>query len=126
MPKKTRECVICKKVEANSKKSYIIINSAESENKLRMGYWNRFGTDISAESLINSHAHKACYIKITRKLPPIKIQQQRVLKHSPLAKNGQNDVSLSKPVENPNAEEDTLEKEYTHIESNCCSNPRKQ
>ncbi|CAF4736865.1 unnamed protein product [Rotaria sp. Silwood1] len=115
MPKKTRECVICKKVEANSKKSYIIINSAESENKLRMGYWNRFGTDISAESLINSHAHKACYIKITRKLPPIKIQQQRVLKHSPLAKNGQNDVSLSKPVENPNAEEDTLEKEVTEI-----------
>ncbi|CAF1084985.1 unnamed protein product [Rotaria sp. Silwood1] len=80
-----------------------------------MGYWNRFGTDISAESLINSHAHKACYIKITRKLPPIKIQQQRVLKHSPLAKNGQNDVSLSKPVENPNAEEDTLEKEVTEI-----------
>ncbi|CAF4678428.1 unnamed protein product [Rotaria sp. Silwood1] len=115
MPKKTRECVICKKVEAISKKSYIIINSAESENKLRMGYWNRFGTDISAESLINSHAHKACYIKITRKLPPIKIQQQRVLKHSPLAKNGQNDVSLSKPVENPNAEEDTLEKEVTEI-----------
>ncbi|CAF1391579.1 unnamed protein product [Rotaria sordida] len=115
MPKKTRECVICKKVEAISKKSYIIINSAESENKLRMGYWNRFGTDISAESLINSDAHKACYIKITRKLPPIKIQQQRVLKHSPLAKNGQNDVSLSKPVENPNAEEDTLEKEVTEI-----------
>ncbi|CAF4311265.1 unnamed protein product, partial [Rotaria sordida] len=115
MSKKTRECVVCKKVEVISKKGYIVINSAESENKLRMGYWYRFETDISAESLINSHVHKACYTKITRKLPSIKTQQQRVLKCSPLAENVQNDISLSESVEDSNAKEETIEKEVAEI-----------
>jgi len=86
MPFTTRQCVVCKKIEAISKKFYFLICSNESENKLRMGYpaYARAKRpdlpDLPEASLIGSYVHKACYGRITRELPSVKRNKRRILK----------------------------------------------
>ncbi len=82
MPTIMIQCIVCKKVQAVSKDFYTLINSSESENKLRMGCRLHSQTDLPDSSLINSYVHKNCYIKVTRKLPVIKRRKQQTSRTS--------------------------------------------
>ena len=57
-----------------------------------MVYESYYETDISNESLINTYVHRACYIRITRKLPSIK----KPIDYSEISTDILNDISLDK------------------------------
>ncbi len=79
MSTRSRQCVVCRKNEAISRKRYNVISSNECETKLRVGHRLYYKTDLPDQSLINSYVHKTCYVKVTRKLPSIKPRKQQMV-----------------------------------------------
>lgn len=78
MPYNSRECDVCKRIDAISIASYLLINTSECEAKLRTGYRFYFAKDLPDASLINSYVHRNCYKKVARKLPSIKPKKQKI------------------------------------------------
>ena len=71
MPEFTRQCVVCKKIQAVSKSLYFMINTNECEVKLRAGYRLTYHMDLRDLSLTNSYVHRKCYRRVTRSLSPV-------------------------------------------------------
>ena len=61
-----------------------------------MAYESYYETDLSNESLINTYVHRACYIRIIRKLPSIKKEKQQPIDYSEISTDILNDISLDK------------------------------
>jgi hypothetical protein len=79
------------------------ISSKESENRLRLGYEMYFKSNISEENLISQHVHKACYKRVTRKLPTIKSEQKESrisLEGSPTTVNETSSIETDMNVSN--------------------------
>ncbi len=65
-------CVACGVSERASKKSFMRIASSESEDKIRTGGRFHRNHTIPLETLRNQKIHRKCYLRVTRKLSPIK------------------------------------------------------
>ncbi|CAF2191690.1 unnamed protein product [Rotaria magnacalcarata] len=80
MPTRTRQRLLCKKIEAVGKSKYIHIASTKCDEKLRIGYRLLFEAEISDQTIKDCYVHRRCYINVTRNVASITTQQEELEK----------------------------------------------